>query len=248
MRAMEDDAEHDERRKARIRAAAEDRLRRIDAALAELPKVEKAKTRRGSEQLNPSRFREARVSTTDPQARKMKMGDGGWHPAYNVQIASDPGSRAIVGVMVSQSGTDSGLSEPMRRQVEAATGAKVKEHLTDGGYMRAQDIVEASKDGVVIYRPPPPPPHNSPRADAYEPCAADPPEVAEWRNRMKTEEARAIYNLRAATSETINADLKTHRGLEPFKVRGIDKVTCVVLWSALAYNLLHFGTAILNAS
>jgi hypothetical protein len=65
---------------------------------------------------------------------------------------------------------------------------------------------------------------------------------------MMTEQAGAIDNLRAATSEMVHADTKTHRDLGPFKVRGIDQVTCVVRWSALAYNPLHFGTAIRNAS
>ena len=53
-----------------------------------------------------------------------------------------------------------------------------------------------------------------------------------------------MYKERAATSETVNADLKTHRGLARLTVRGLDKVTCVALWSALAYNVLHFAAAL----
>jgi hypothetical protein len=29
-------------------------------------------------------------------------------------------------------------------------------------------------------------------------------------------------------------------------VRGLAKLRCVVLWSALAYNLMHFATALLT--
>ncbi len=63
---------------------------------------------------------------------------------------------------------------------------------------------------------------------------------------MAPTEAKAIYKERAAISETINADLKTWRGLGRLPVRGIGKVTCIALWSALAYNLMHFGHALLH--
>lgn len=62
---------------------------------------------------------------------------------------------------------------------------------------------------------------------------------------MGTEAGQAIYKERAATVETVNADLKTHRGVgQRLLVRGLDKAKCVVLWSAMAYNLLHFGAAL----
>ncbi len=61
---------------------------------------------------------------------------------------------------------------------------------------------------------------------------------------MGSEEGQAIYKLRAATSETINGDLKCHRGLHQLTVRSLAKIRCVVLWSALAYNLLHFAEAL----
>jgi hypothetical protein len=62
---------------------------------------------------------------------------------------------------------------------------------------------------------------------------------------MATDQAKTIYKGRAATSETVNADLRTYRGLDRFLVRGLAKVKCVALWSALAYNLMHFGKALL---
>lgn len=82
------------------------------------------------------------------------------------------------------------------------------------------------------------------RSSPYEPRPTDSPAVVAWRQRMKSEEGQAIYKLRAATSETINADLKCHRGLGQLTVRGLEKIRCVALWSALAYNLLHFAKAL----
>jgi hypothetical protein len=61
---------------------------------------------------------------------------------------------------------------------------------------------------------------------------------------MNTEAAKEIYQQRASTSETIHADLRTFRGMSLFVVRGIVKATCVTLWSALAYNILHFAATL----
>jgi hypothetical protein len=49
--------------------------------------------------------REPRASTTDTQARIMKMADGGFRPAYNVQFATDTKSTAIAGVSVDNIGS-----------------------------------------------------------------------------------------------------------------------------------------------
>ena len=81
----------------------------------------------------------------------MKMANGGYSPAANVQLATDTESRAILGVSVSNESSDSaGLSEPMREQVEQRTGGKVKQHLVDGGDSRMEDIVEAQQQGVEL--------------------------------------------------------------------------------------------------
>ena len=97
------------------------------------------------------------MSTTDAEARRMKMPNGGFNPACNVQLATDTESRAILGVEVSNEGSDSaGLSEPMREQVEQRSGGKVEQHLLDGGYLRTQDIEQAHAQGVELFVPPKP--------------------------------------------------------------------------------------------
>ena len=168
----------------------------------------------------------------------MKMGNGGFNPAYNVQIAADPDSRAIVGIEVTNHGTDHGEDEPSREQVESRTGAKVREHLLDGGYVKHDSIDRAAGQDVAIYAPLP----ATSQGGAV--CIRNPQDsqaVAAWRSRMISKTGRMVYKERAATSETVNADLKTFRGLHAFAVRGLKKVRCVALWSALAYNILHFA-------
>lgn len=218
--------------------AAQDRERRVEEALARLPELQEMKRKQHGNKSNQP----ARVSLTDPEARIMKMGDGGFRPAYNVQVASDTESRAILAVDVSNEGTDKNQSEPLRQQVEQRTGQHVAEHLMDGGYVKLEMIGRAEEANVRIYAPPK---QSNERPDPFAPMKRDTPATLQWRQRMQTEEAKKIYHQRAATSETINADLRCYRGLGSFLVRGLSKVRCVALWSALAYNLMHFGAALL---
>ena len=229
------------RKRAAQERAARERQERLEAALKEFAKIEAVKAKQREDK--PSKHREPRVSTTDPDARVMKMGDGGFEPAYNVQIVADTESRAIVAIDVTNHGCDSGEDRPGRAQVKRRTGQTPKEHLLDGGYLNIKDIEEASQEGVDIYVP------LSPTAGNGQVCTehkGDPPEVAAWRKRMTSEEGKEIYKLRASTSETVNADLKTFRGLRAFTVRGLAKVRCVALWSALAYNVMHFATVLIG--
>ena len=82
-----------------------------------------------------------------------------------------------------------------------------------------------------------------------QPCTSghnDSEQVAAWRQRMTTPEAAPIYHQRAATAETVNGEVRTYRGLDAFLVRGLKKVRCVALWSAFAYNLVHFGEELMQ--
>jgi transposase len=234
------------------RRVAEEKQQRLQQALAQLPELkqqqEEAARRAGAGKCGQKiRDKELRVSTSDPEARVMKMPNGGFNPAYNVQLASDTQSRAIVGVEVSHEGSDSaGLSEPMREQVEQRTGGKVEQHLLDGGYMRTQDIERAHQQGVELFVPPKSARNPGNRGRELEPKPGDSPAVRAWKRRMASAAGQEIYRQRAATSETVNADLRSYRGLTPITVRGLSKAKCVALWCALAYNVLHFGAALLS--
>ena len=240
------------RQKAARRRAAESRERRMKEAIAQLPELKQkqaeAAQRAGQGKCGEQiRARQPRVSTTDAATRVMKMANGGYNPAVNVQLATDTESRAILGVEVSNEGSDSaGLSEPMRQQVEQRTGGKVEQHLVDGGYLRTEDIVQAHQQGVELFVPPKPARNPQNRGRELEPKPGDSDAVRAWKQRMASEEGQKIYKDRAATSETVNADLRTYRGLVPLTVRGLEKITCVALWCALAHNLVHFGKALLS--
>jgi transposase len=242
LKCQADEPQNDDRserqRAARERAARE-REDRVGRALAQMPALKAIKEKHNGKKNDQP----PRASLTDAEARKMKMPDGGFRPAYNVQLAADPGSRAIVGVDVSNLGTDQAQGGPMREQVERRAGGRVEEHLMDGGFIKLEAIDEAERAGVKVYAPPK---ASKARPDPHAPRANDTEATAGWRRRMGTAEAQEVYRLRASTSETVNADLRTYRGLGRFLVRGLPKVRCVALWSALAYNLMHFGAALLS--
>ena len=233
------------KKKAAMARAARERQERIEQAIAQLPELEarqqKLAKKVSQKDKDKGKLKEPRASTTDAEARVMKMPDGGYRPAVNVQFAATTDGRAIVGVEVIGQGVDTGQLEPMRQQVEQRSGQKVNEHLADGGYLSFEEVDRAAEREVSLYVPPKPPRDPQKYGGEYQPRPTDSEAVKRWRERMGQDQSKEIYKQRASTSETVNADLKTHRGLRQLTVRGLAKAKCVALWCALAYNLMHFG-------
>lgn len=217
------------RKSAQREAAARDRLARIDRAIAEIPAVAELKKRR-----NPA---DARASTTDPEARVMRMADGGFRPAYNIQLITDTKSRVVAGVRVTNKPADWGLMQSSLDDLKRRTGRTPHQHLVDGGYSSKKDIEDLADRGIEVFAPLQRPKH--PDSDRYKPRADQSETVRQWRKRMSSKKGQRIYKLRASTAETVNADLRCFRGLDRFLVRSLPKVSCVVLWSVIAYDLMR---------
>jgi len=224
------------RRVAARQRGAQERLVRLEAALEQVAAVTETKRRSGAKDTT------VRVSTTDPDARVMKMADGGFRPAFNVQLATTTDrARVIVGVEVTNRGSDMGQTTPMLDQVEKRTGKRPSEILVDGGYVDHASIDQATRDGTTVYGPLPKLRKGDTR-DPHAPREDDSEAVAAWRERMGTDEAKTIYKQRAATAETINADAKEHRGLDSLNVRGRDRALGSACLFALTYNVLRVIT------
>ena len=219
---------------------AQERVERVKQALEYLPQAQAAKERQQQTKAKAQRARvsEPRVSTTDPQARVMKMPDGGYRPAYNVELATDKDSGIIVGVGVTSQGTDAGQAWPMEEQVVERTGQHPKEYLMDGGFATREDITTLEQRGVTVYAPVRLP-RNKPEEERYQPRYGDSEEVVGWRERMATQEAKGVYRQRGAVAEWANAQVRQH-GVSQFTVRGVAKVTTVMLLVAVAHNLLRW--------
>lgn len=226
--------------------AAQEREERIQQALKQLPEVAATKKRNGSKT-------EARTSTTDADARVMKMGDGGFRPAFNVQFATTCGEQVIVGMDVVKAGSDMAQLSPMVSQVEQRLRQSPKEWLVDGGFP-AHEQLDTVADKTEVYAPVPE--HklktdtqkdtnnndqaNAVQQDKHQPKAGDSDAVAQWRVRMGSEEAKEIYKQRAATAECVNAQAR-NRGLLRMPVRGLAKVKSVVGLFVLAHNLMRMA-------
>ncbi len=163
------------------------------------------------------------------------MPDGGFRPAFNVQFATDTDTQVIVGVEVTNKGSDLGELPPMLEQIEERHGVSPDEALVDGGYVRLKDIeiVAATPHNCTVYAPVPV--HEKSTVSPHEPRPKDGPAVREWRVRMGTDEAKEIYRERGATAECVNA-IARNRGLRHFLVRGLHAAKAVALIFALAHN------------
>lgn len=242
VRELKEQLDADPAQASRRKAAAQQRARReleqrLHKALDRLPELEQIKRRNGA------KAEDARASSTDADASVMKMADGGYRPAVNTQLASDCDSQVIVGVEVSTAGTDMAQLAPMVDQVGQRCGQTPGQWLVDGGYP-AHEQLNAVADKTEVCAPVPEPrarkddQGNEVEQDKHAPKSEDSVAVAQWRQRMATPEAKALYKLRAATAECVNAQAR-NRGLQRMPVRGLGKMRCVVLLFALAHNLMR---------
>jgi transposase len=238
VKAQADDPTLSVRVKAARDRAANERAERVDAALEALKELKETKERNKAKRGNHDKAKaEPRASTTDAQARQMRMSDGGTRPAYNVQLGTDAGSRAIIGLIVTAQGNDQGLTEAMRKHVEGRTGVKVGTHVADAGYI-SKDVIEREEQaGVACVIPLP----INKKGEVSTSQPSDGPGVTAWRQRMQTDEAKAKMKQRGGIAETPNAELKIQRGMDRMVVRGLEKVKAVMLLGAILYNVMHFA-------
>jgi transposase len=240
------------REKAAKQRVAAQQAKRLTAALAQFENVEKtyARTRSQRERNAAKRGKKLqddgpRVSTTDPDARVMKMGDGGFRPAYNVQFATDTESRIIVGVAVTNVGSDRNEMVPMLEQIEQRTGKAPEQYLVDGGFSNRDAITHMEQRGIQIFAPVTKP--RNPDIDPHARRRDDNDQLAQWRARMGTEEAKRVYRERGAVAECINADQRRWRNMQQMPSTGIDKALAHARLGALLHNLLR-ADMLMNAA
>ena len=227
------------RERAARERTAQERLERVEDALIQLPEVQAAKERQAKHagKARQAKLKEARVSTTDPEARVMKMAEGSFRPAYNVQLATDVDSQVIVGVGVINRGADQGEGLAMEEQVAQRTGQDPGAYLLDGGFVHLGDIEALEGRGVRVYAPP----KKGKGGQKATPKPGTEPGVIAWRQRMETEEGQAIYRRRASTAECVNAQFRMKYGMQRLTVRGVTKVTSIALLMAVTHNLLRWA-------
>ncbi len=240
------------RKQAALERAAREREQRLAQALATMDKLQpvpeankpKPSKRRGhggdappdAGGTAPQAAPEPRVSTTDADSRVMKMADGGFRPAFNAQLAVDADTQLIAAVALTNSGSDMGQMSPMHQDVQRRYGLTPDHWLADGGFTKLQAIDELTERGTQPVLPPPR--SRNPDIDSLTPKPTDSPAQAQWRAFMTSDFAKELYIQRGATIECANAQLR-RRGLSRFNVCGLVKARTVLLWHALAHNLMR---------
>lgn len=232
-----DPAAGDRRSRAAQERAARERAERIAAASARLEELQAERARRErTNKAQVAKQKEPRASTTDAEARVMKMADGGFRPAYNMQLVSAPEPQVIVAVDVETSGSDRGLARPTLETL-AGRGIEPKDYLVDGGFTKNQDIEWAHANGIALWCPATQSKHGR---DPYAPRQDDGAGVAQWRCRMPSDQGKSFYKQRAK-AECPNAWAR-RMGLGQLLVRGKHKARAALLWFALAHNMLRAFT------
>jgi transposase len=217
---------------ARLRGAKDRcvRLRRAVARLKELAPLREARKKGDGAKT--------RVSETDPEAARMKMADGGFRPAYNMQMATDLDALVIVGAEATNAGNDAGLACAMQQQITEDYGVRLQAYYADGGYATAQDIEESADEGIVLYVPMKDESKQKEQGqDPYARKKRDSDAVAAWRQRMGTQQAKQEYKKRGK-AEWSNAGAR-RSGLYQVRVRGLQKAGVVLLWYVLLVALLR---------
>lgn len=223
--AQADDPELTAKQKAARERGARDFAARIEAAIEAVHELA----------AKPKAPLIPRASTTDPEARVMKMADGGFRPAMNVQTATAGsefgGPRTIVAVEVTNVGSDMRAIEPMLEQIERRTGELPTFLLADANHQSHDGIKAAMHQGVV------------PLIAVHERSvdggarASQDSAIQAWKDNMETERGKQLYRARASLCELTNAQLR-QRGLGRLLVRGVQKARCVALLMAISSNLL----------
>ena len=220
--------------KARERAARE-RVQRIKGALDRLPELEAKK--------KPEDREKARCSTTDPDATVMKMPDGGFRPAYNVQFSTATESQIIMGVDVVTTGSDAGQMAPMVEQIKSRYDETPKDQFrfANGGFAQHDQIeaVRAPRKWVA----------RCTCAGAGKSWRSEGGSVRLRRETVRrwptgepawpAKRAKVIYKDRRCDGRVeVNAQAR-NRGLYQLRVRGQLKAKAIALWHALAHNMMR---------
>ena len=160
-------------------------------------------------------------------------------PAYNVQFATTTETGIVVGVDVTNCGSDGNEMPPMIEQLEQRYDRCPDQMLVDGGFTTLAAVESAESKDIEVIGPIKNAAGKLAKGeDPYQPRAKDGPGVAAWRQRMGTPEAQTLYRLRAQTAEWVNAGAR-NRGFYQVTVRGRQKVLAMALLHALVHNLLR---------
>ena len=227
-------------RKLRI---AKERLERVEDALKILESEKEVRIENGNNNGSPPSQEDLdamRASKTDPRARKMKMGDGGYRLAYNIQLATGMTSRVIFGVDVVTTldqGTSPYMMARVHNRLKTLGMVPPKSWIADAAYSAKHDVEMSEKTfpNCLYYAPP----KTRKNIDPKKHLKRDSKAIKKWRDLIGTAQVKILYKLRCSTAEFSNAQMKK-RGFRELMVRGIEKVKSSTILNAIVQNIERF--------
>jgi transposase len=194
---------------------------------------------------------------TDPDARIMRKNKrAGFTQSYNAQAVVDAeGSQLIVGQRISQNAGDGGELVAGVDCVPPSLGRPTGV-LADAGYADGDGFDELGERGVEVWC-------SVHREDAHaeryydfrpkaqverKPREPKDPRLVAMRDKLRTEEGKAIYRKRCHTVEPVFGIIKSAIGFRGFSLRGKEKVEGEWTLVCLAYNLKRMWNLIKPAN
>jgi len=148
VRLMEEQSAEEEqmarRQVAARRRAARQRQSRLEAAVREVARMQ------GEKKEDRDRF-VARASSTAPEARVMRNGEGGTAPSYNLQVLTDAAHGLIVNVEATTDAVDHHQLAPALERCEQTLGRHPQQAVADGDYTHHASVQAAANCGVDFY-------------------------------------------------------------------------------------------------
>jgi len=184
----------------------------------------------------------AQRNFTDPHSHILK-GHNCWLQGYNCQAAVDGDHQVIVAIGVSNQASDAVHLLPMLERIQANTGQQPGALIADAGYCSTANLEACEERELEAYISTSRQQHgHRPR-----PSRGRAPRDLDARGRMdrklRSVQGQAIYALRKTIVEPVFGQIKGARGLDRFRLRGLEKVNGEWALIATTHNLLKLFRA-----
>jgi transposase len=236
----------EQRAKARAQAEEAEYLRKVAA------RKQREGSRKGKEIQPPTEQPESteQINLVDEESRLMRKSKRhGYEQSYNAQAVVDAdGSQLVLHARVVQAATDNRELVADVRGIPEQVG-KPTAVLADSGYASEEQVAELERNrSVQVYVSVGAEAIQQRRLHDFRPAhrrSEQPIEPkCEWRRKMRdklqTDEGRAIYARRKQTVEPVFGIIKQVMGFRQFLLRGLQKVHGEWELVTLAYNMKRF--------
>ena len=185
---------------------------------------------------------QAQRNFTDPDSHILKGADG-WIQGYNCQAAVDSDHQVIVAIGVSNQPSDAVHLLPMLERIQANTGELPDALIADAGYCSTANLEACEEKGLNAYIST----NRQQHGKQPRPSRGRPPKDLDARGlmerKLRSKAGQAVYAVRKTVVEPVFGQIKGARGLDRFRLRGLEKVNGEWALMATTHNLLKLFRA-----